>query len=74
MHSRTPESLAVIATANAIDPTVYYPDGDPLAVVEIPRCEAVSLVELPEALGWVFEVVRRTAERVEVGAVSVRRN
>ena len=54
MHSRSLESLALIAKAVAVDLVVYSRDGDPLAVVEIPRREAERLVRLPEAMGHVF--------------------
>ena len=68
MHSRTLESLALIAEAVAVDLVAFSRDGDPLAVVEIPRREAERLVGLPEAMGHVFRADRRRGGRVEVGA------
>ena len=69
MHSRTLESISLISGAVAVDLIAYSRDGDPLAVVEIPRREAERLVRLPEAMGHVFKAARRRGGRVEVGAV-----
>jgi len=46
MHARTLQSLLTIGTGAPVDLEVFSPDGDFLALVEIPPWEAERLVAL----------------------------
>lgn len=68
MHSMT-ESLQIIETAQTVELTVFSPDSDLLATVEIPKDEAVRLILLPLAMKHHFHAVQVEGGRVLVEAV-----
>ncbi|MBX3734952.1 MAG: hypothetical protein KF791_20440 [Verrucomicrobiae bacterium] len=69
MHDRTLESLVAIGAAASVELEVFGPDGDLLALVEIPPWEAERLVALDPCAGHRFETRPGNEGRVIVGPV-----
>ena len=58
MHAMSEMSVRLIQEAATVEILLFSPDGDPLAMVEVSKAEAVRLVNLPPCMGHVFRAAR----------------
>ena len=68
MHS-TGTSLRLIQSAQTVEALLFSPDSDPLALVSIPRDEALRLVTMPVMMGHRFTATLMAGGKVLVEPV-----
>lgn len=72
MHPWSESSSRMIYQAEAVDLSLFSPDGDSLGLVEISRLEALRLVCLPMNLGHIYRAAHEPiAGRVLIETVAM---
>jgi hypothetical protein len=69
MNSRTEFSIQIVNAALTVEILAFSPDGDPLAMVPIAKCEALALIAMPVTMGHVFRAPHVGNGRVFVEAI-----
>ena len=64
----TEESIRLIETARTVELMAFSPYGDPLAMVPIAKCEALTLIGMPLTMGHRFRASHVGEGRVFVEA------
>lgn len=72
MHPWSESSSRMIYQSEAVDLSLFSPDGDALGIVEISKLEALRLVCLPMNLGHVYRAANEPiAGRVLIETVAL---
>ena len=63
------KSVRLIRGATTVEVLLFTPTGDPPALVAVSKDEAVRLVNLPPAMGYVFRAAREAGGLVAIQPV-----